>query len=208
VENDANAAAYGEYRMGAGRGTNHFVCLTLGTGVGGGIIIDGRLHRGFHGLAGEIGHTIVMIDGPPCSCGNRGCLEALVGAERIVERTRLELESGAESLLHSIEPLTVKEIARAASQGDRISVQALRTTGRYLGMGLCNIIHMLDPEVIAIGGGVAGAGDLILQPAREAVEQCVMHGVLADVRVVQAELGNNASLIGVSLLAAAESGEV
>jgi glucokinase len=206
VENDASAAAYGEYRAGAGRGTKDFACITLGTGVGGGLVIDGRLHGGFRGLAGEIGHTIVMIDGPQCSCGNRGCLEALVGAGYIVERARRELESDAGSLLHGIEPLAVKDISQAASKGDRLAVGVLRRTGFYLGVGLCNLIHVLGPEVIAIGGGVAGAGDLILRPARETIREYAMHEVLTDIGVVAAELGNNAALIGVSLLAALEGG--
>jgi glucokinase len=206
VENDASSAAFGEYRMGAGRGTKDFACLTLGTGVGGGLVIGGFLHRGFHGLAGEIGHTIVMIDGPQCSCGNRGCLEALVGAEYIVERARAALGSEPESELHQLSRITVKDISIAASKGDRLALNVLKETGRYLGIGLCNLIHVIDPEVIAIGGGVAGAGELILEPARAAIHDCVMHEVLAGVRIVQAELGNRAAMIGVSILAGIESG--
>ncbi len=206
VENDANAAAFGEYRMGAGRGTKYFACLTLGTGVGGGLVIGGFLHRGFHGLAGEIGHTIVMVDGPRCSCGNHGCLEAFVGAGYIVERAKAALESEPASALGGLEHITVKDISVAAAGGDRLSLAVLKETGRYLGIGLCNLIHLVDPEVIAIGGGVAGAGELILEPARETIRDCVMHEVLAGVRVVQAELGNRAAMIGVSILAGIESG--
>jgi len=206
VENDANSAAFGEYRMGAGRGTKDFACLTLGTGVGGGLVIGGVLHRGYHGLAGEIGHTIVMVDGPKCGCGNRGCLEALVGAGYIVERARAALASEAGSALGGLEDFTVKDISVAAAKGDRISLAVLKETGMYLGIGLCNLIHVIDPEVIAIGGGVAGAGELILEPAREAIRGCVMHEVLAGARIVQAELGNRAALIGVSILAGMESG--
>jgi glucokinase len=208
VENDANAAAFGEYRMGAGRGTKDFACLTLGTGVGGGFVTGGGLHRGFHGLAGEIGHTIIMEGGPLCSCGNHGCLEALVGAGSIVERARTAMESEPESELHQLPHITVKDISIAASKGDSLSLNVLRETGRYLGIGLCNLIHIMDPEVIAIGGGVAGAGELILGPARDAIRDCVMHEVLAGVRIVQAELGNRAALIGVSILAVIESGVI
>jgi glucokinase len=208
VENDANAAAFGEYRMGAGRGTKDFACLTLGTGVGGGFVTGGGLHRGFHGLAGEIGHTIIMEGGPQCSCGNRGCLEAFVGAGYIVERARAALESEEESELHRLTQITVKDISIAASKGDKLSLNVLKETGRYLGIGLCNLIHVMDPEVIAIGGGVAGAGELILGPARAAIRDCVMHEVLAGVRIVQAELGNSAAMIGVSILAGIESGAI
>lgn len=208
VENDASAAAFGEYRMGAGRGTKDFACLTLGTGVGGGFVTGGVLHRGFHGLAGEIGHTIIMIDGPECSCGNRGCLEAFVGAGYIVERARAALESEPESELHRLAQITVKDISIAASKGDRFALNVLKETGYYLGIGLCNLIHIMDPEVIAIGGGVAGAGELILEPARAAIRDCVMHEMLAGARIVQAELGNRAAMIGVSILAGIESGAV
>ena len=208
VENDASAAAFGEYRMGAGRGTKDFACLTLGTGVGGGLIVGGGLHRGFHGLAGEIGHTIIMEGGPRCGCGNRGCLEALVGAASIVGRARAALAEEPESVLQELGEITVRDISIAASKGDGLAIEVLKETGRYLGIGLCNLIHVMDPEVIAIGGGVAGAGELILGPAREAIRDCVMHEVLAGVRIVQAELGNRAAMIGVSILAAIESGTI
>ena len=206
VENDASAAAFGEYRMGAGRGTKDFACLTLGTGVGGGIVSGGFLHRGCHGFAGEIGHTIIMEGGPRCSCGSRGCLEAFVGAGYIVERTRAALGSEQKSSLHQLEEITVKDISLAAAKGDRLSIEMLRETGRYLGIGLCNLTHIIDPEIIAIGGGVAGAGELLLEPARASIRSCVMHERLAGVKVVQAELGNRAAMIGVSILAGIESG--
>lgn len=206
VENDASAAAFGEYRMGAGRGTKDFACLTLGTGVGGGIVSGGFLHRGFHGFAGEIGHTIIMDGGPECSCGSRGCLEAFVGAGYIVERARAALESEPESWLHDLAEITVKDISITAAKGDRLALEVLKETGRYLGIGLCNLIHVMDPEVIAIGGGVAGAGELILEPARAAIRGCVMHELQASARIVQAELGNRAAMIGVSILAGIENG--
>lgn len=206
VENDASAAAFGEYRMGAGRGTKEFACLTLGTGVGGGFVAGGFLHRGFHGLAGEIGHTIIMEGGPECSCGNRGCLEAFIGAGYIVDRARAALESEPENGLHQLSQITVKDISIAASKGNRLALNVLKETGKYLGIGLCNLIHIMDPEVVAIGGGVAGAGELILEPARAAIRDCVMHEVLAGVRIVQAELGNRAAMIGVSILAGIERG--
>jgi glucokinase len=192
--------------MGAGRGTKDFACLTLGTGVGGGIISGGFLQRGFHGFAGEIGHTIIMDGGPECGCGSRGCLEAFVGAGRIVERARAALESEPESALHGLQELTVKDISITATRGDRLALEVLRETGRYLGIGLCNLIHVMDPEIIAIGGGVAGAGELILEPAREAIRDHVMHELQAGTEIVLAELGNRAAMIGVSILAGIENG--
>jgi glucokinase len=205
VENDATAAAYGEFRMGSGRETGDFVCLTLGTGVGGGVVMGERLQRGWQGFAGEIGHTIIEIDGPLCSCGSRGCLEALVGAGAIVERAEKWLETDSGSALRDAVPLTVKAISAAASRGDELAAQVLRETGRYLGVGLSNIIHMLNPEVIAIGGGVAGAGEFLLEPARRTVARHVMHERLVGIRIVRAELGNEAALLGVALVAADES---
>jgi len=206
VENDANAAAYGEWMLGAGRGMRTFVCLTLGTGVGGGIVANGELYRGSSGFAGEIGHTVICADGPPCGCGNRGCLEALIGAKAIVARARAMLDASGETRSGWDDSLDVKEIAHAAARGDAIARRALAETGRFLGIGLTNVVHILAPEAIAIGGGVAGAGDLILEPARETVRRCVMDEAMASVRIVPAELGNSASFLGVSLLALSRLG--
>jgi glucokinase len=206
VENDANAAAYGEWARGAGRGTTNFVCLTLGTGVGGGIVVAGGLYRGSTGFAGEIGHTVILADGPACTCGNRGCLEALVGAKAIVSRARETLRGSGGTREGWGGTLTVETLSRAASSGDAVAIAALAETGRYLGIALVNVVHVLAPEAIAIGGGVAGAGDLILEPARSTVRSCLMDEAMASVRIVPAALGNRASFVGVSLLALARSG--
>jgi glucokinase len=203
VENDANAAAYGEWVRGAGRGLRNFVCLTLGTGVGGGIVCDGALYRGSTGFAGEIGHTVIAADGPRCACGNHGCLEALISAGAIVARAREMLRSSGEGRPRWEEPLSPGLLSKAAASGDAIAVRVFAETGRYLGIGLTNIVHMLAPEAIAIGGGVAGAGDLILEPARATLRRCVMDPAMASVSIVPAELGNKASFLGVALLAAA-----
>ena len=201
VENDANAAAYGEWAMGAGRGLRNFVCLTLGTGVGGGVVINGALYRGSTGFAGEIGHTVISAEGPPCACGNRGCLEALIGAKAIVERALGMLRSSGESSSAWGDSPTVETLSRAAAAGDAVAAAAFEETGRWLGIALANVVHILAPEAIAIGGGVAGAGDLILEPARATMRDCVMDTTMASTRIVPAELGNRASVIGVSLLA-------
>ncbi len=201
IENDANAAAYGEWARGAGRGLGNFVCLTLGTGVGGGIVVDGALYRGSSGFAGEIGHAVILADGPPCACGNRGCLEALIGAKAIVERGVRMLGAAGRRGTPWGDPPTVEAISRAAASGDEVAAAALAETGRYLGIALANVIHILAPEAIAIGGGVADAGDSILEPARATARGCAMDEAMAAVRIVPAELGNRAAFIGVSLLA-------
>lgn len=201
VENDANAAAYGEWRAGAGRGLSDFVCLTLGTGVGGGIIAGGALYRGATGFAGEIGHTVILADGPRCSCGQRGCLEALIGAGAILRRAREAVAAAGEARPAWDDALTVELLARAANGGDDIARAAFAETGRWLGIGLTNVVHALAPEAIAIGGGVAGAGDLLFVPARETLRAGLMDEAMARTAVVPARLGNRAAVLGAAMLA-------
>ncbi|HMA75737.1 MAG TPA: ROK family protein, partial [Candidatus Krumholzibacteriaceae bacterium] len=157
VDNDVNCAAYGEFLFGAGRGANNFICITLGTGVGGGIVINGRLYRGETGQAGEIGHMIIKFDGRLCRCQNRGCLEAYIGSAAIVERTKEMLKQESSNPLLDIERLTVKDITEAAREGNKLAVKSLEKTGIYFGIGLSNIVHIINPEVIAVGGGVSAA---------------------------------------------------
>jgi len=201
IDNDVNCAAYGEFCLGAGRGIKHFMCVTLGTGVGGGLIINGRLHRGFSGQAGEIGHTLIKAEGRLCGCGNRGCLEAYIGSSAIVKRTKKMLEQESGNSLAGVEKLSVKDIAKAAEDGNSIAIKALERTGWYFGIGLVNAVYMINPEVIAVGGGVSGAGDLILKPARESFAEHVMNDIFLDVRIVNAQLGNKASFLGAAMLA-------
>ncbi len=201
VDNDVNCAAWGEFILGAGRGTRHFVCLTLGTGIGGGVIADGRLYRGWQGMAGEVGHQVIDPSGPECVCGSRGCLEAMANASSIVWRARVAIRAGAGSVLEDSEDLTAENVTAAAAEGDMVAIAALADAGRALGTGLANIVHLFNPEVIAVGGGVARAGELILGPARESMNGQLMDDILASVRVVPAELGNMASLVGASMMA-------
>jgi glucokinase len=205
VENDANAAAYGEWRAGAGRGLSSFVCLTLGTGVGGGIVLGGSLYRGATGFAGEIGPAVICADGPPCACGNRGCLEALIGARAIVRRARELYGASGGARAEPAAGRSPEELARAAARGDEVAARVFAETGRYLGIALANIVHILAPEAIAVGGGVAGAGEILFGPARETLRRSVMDDRMAEVRVVPAELGNRAAVLGSALLAHAEA---
>ena len=200
VENDANCAAWAEYKMGTGADSRYFVCITLGTGVGGGIVIDGRLYKGWRGFAAEIGHQVIMAGGPECSCGNRGCLEALIGAEAIVDRY-LKMDNRSDSLILGADRISVKDISEAAAAGKQEAAKALEETGKILGIGLANIAHILNPELIAVGGGVAGAGELILEPARISMKEHLIGDILSPVRVVAAKLGNKASFLGAALLA-------
>ncbi|OQX84946.1 MAG: hypothetical protein B6D63_03460 [Candidatus Latescibacteria bacterium 4484_7] len=201
VANDANCAAYGEYHMGSGKGTRVFVCVTLGTGVGGGIVIDGKLFTGSAGFAGEIGHMVIDPAGPVCTCGKRGCLEAFIGADAIVREAKRRMTAKSGGAVSSTEDLTVRDIAVAASRGDEVAVEVLADTGALLGAGLADIAHIINPDRIAIGGGVSGAGELILAPARKRFAELLMHEALGKVEIVQAELGNTASSIGAALLA-------
>ena len=203
IENDVNAAAYGEYVAGAARGATNAVVLTLGTGIGGGLILDGKLFRG-GGFAGEVGHTTIERDGDACRCGNAGCLEQLANAGAVVRSVRRLVDEGRESVLvttGAATALTAEKVGEAAAAGDAVATEALEETGRALGAGLANLVLTLDPDVIVIGGGVAAAGEPLLAPARdEMVRRCYCSGA-SRTRVVPAELGDTAGVVGAALLA-------
>ncbi len=208
VENDANAAALGEWRYGAGKGTDHFLYVTVSTGIGGGIVIGGKIYRGADGLAGEIGHMVVDPNGPRCTCGRRGCLEALASGPAIAARARELLASyprPAEGrMLRELvgnDPgrITAREVAIAAARGDPLAAEILREAGEALGFGLAQAIALLNPERIALGGGVIKAGEPLLRPVREAAERYAFPGARVDIAV--AELGDDAPLWGAAALA-------
>ena len=209
LENDVNAVAYGEWRGGAGRGTQNMVAMTLGTGVGGGLILDGRLYRGAHGAAGEIGHMTLDMHGPDCTCPNRGCLERHLGAAWIVERAieRIGTDSRP-SALRGLPPekLDPRSLSVAADAGDAIASEVLHEVGQILGHGLVSIANIFDPECIVIGGGVASAGARLFKPAEEVLRQRAMSIPAQNVRLLAAELGDEAALIGASLLAIERQG--
>ncbi len=184
--NDARAFALAEATLGAGRHCSTVVCVTLGTGVGGGVVIDGRLHLGAWGVAGEIGHQTVLVDGPRCGCGNRGCVEALAKAEVLVE---LAGKANAE------------DVYRSALDGDRASLAAVETVASWLGVGLANVMTILGPDRIVVGGGIAAAGDLALEPIRRAVRSRVTLLPVDEIDIVPAELGTSAGAVGAALAA-------
>jgi glucokinase len=210
VDNDANVMAVGELIHGAGRGHQRFVCLTLGTGVGGAIVIDGKLYRGADGLAGEIGHMTVDLNGPECACGARGCLERYVGNRFIVANAlrKLEARSGAarESILLALadnqtEKITPKLMAEAATRGDDLSLEVWRETGQYLGVVLAVLVNLLNPECFIIGGGVAKAGSVLFDPIRETTARLAMNQLGKTTPIVEAGLKDDAGLIGAATFA-------
>lgn len=207
VDNDANVAMLAEHRAGAARGARHAVMLTLGTGIGGAIVADGRLVRGARGTAGELGHVVVDLDGPPCpgNCPNRGCLEALasgtalaVEGDRVVARDRDSALARAEAAGATITGALVTELAH---DGDPAAREAVAVVGRRLGAGLASIANALDPEVIVVGGGVIAAGELLLGPAREELAARALPPVAEAVRVEPARFGAESGVLGAALLA-------
>ncbi|MGD2175922.1 MAG: ROK family protein [Candidatus Brocadiaceae bacterium] len=197
LDNDANVAALAEQWIGAGEGASSVVLLTLGTGIGGGIVLDGRIWHGGKGVAGEIGHMCINPEGPRCGCGNCGCLEAYASATAMVRRLREAVAEGAETpLAEHLEELTARAIHEAAVGGDPIARRNIEMTGRYLGVGVSNIMHILNPEVVLFSGGVTAAGQMLLDPVLEEVEWRTMDDSRRDVRVAFAELPDTAGIIG------------
>jgi len=210
VENDANAAAWGEFRFGAGKDVEDLVLVTLGTGVGGGVISHGVLLRGARGTGGELGHITVQPAGPRCGCGNRGCLEALASGTAIARRAKKVAserpDSGLGRLAAKRAPLG-EDVLDLACRGDEASVKVLQETGTWLGIGLATFVNIFDPEVIAIGGGVSEAGDLVLEPARREL-RLRSHSPSRDlVEVKEATLGAKSGMLGAAALARGEDEE-
>ncbi|HET9945185.1 MAG TPA: ROK family glucokinase [Actinomycetes bacterium] len=209
VENDANAAAWGEARFGAGREEGFIVCVTLGTGVGGGVIVNRHLYRGGFGVAAEIGHIQMVEGGRPCGCGQRGCWEQYASGGALVReaRERAEEDRPAAELLLGLGDGTPQGIAgehvtEAAHQGDPVAIAAFNTLGHWVGQGLADLAAVLDPQVFILGGGVSEAGDVLLEPTRKAYEELLTgRGRRPLAEVVQAQLGNDAGVVGAADLA-------
>jgi glucokinase len=201
-ENDANAGAYAEFICGAGTGLQHLAYLTLGTGLGSGLVLNGRLYTGASGFGGEFGHSIVDPGGRPCSCGKEGCLETLVSATGIVKTATEKLKAGGNSILREIPPpLTSERIYEAAVRGDGIARAAFMETGRWFGIACANLINLLNLEMIIVGGGVMASGEILLDHAAEIARQCAFPQSFADCQIVQSKLWPDAGMIGAALLA-------
>ena len=201
LENDANAAAVGEMWLGAARECRDVVSVTLGTGVGGGVILDGKLWRGAHGSAGEIGHaTVDPFASLKCKCGNTGCLELYASATAIVRMTRENLSLFSETIL-SDDGLTAEKVYDAGREGDALAVAIFKRAGMYLGIGLANVINMIDPQIIVISGGVANGWDLFAPEMYRQVGERVFRVTAQQVKISQAECGDNAGLLGAARLA-------
>jgi glucokinase len=208
IENDANAAAIGELWRGAARGCRTIVCLTLGTGVGGGIILDGKLWRGATNAAAEIGHmSIEPFGGAPCGCGSRGCLEVYASATAIVRMAREAKPHYPASRLCTGDGLTAEVVYRSAKEGDDLAIEVFQRVGAYLGIGLANLINVLNPEMIVIGGGVANAWDLFDRDMRQQVNQRAFPLPGAEVKIVRAQCDDDAGLLGAARLGFREQSE-
>jgi glucokinase len=209
VDNDANAAAWAEWRFGAAQNESDLVCITLGTGIGGGLVFNGQVHRGRSGIGGEFGHMQVVKDGHECECGNRGCWEQYASANALVREARREVagETPESSPLLAMaggdpEAITGVMVTEAALAGDPVSIRVLAEMGDWLGVGIANLAAALDPGTFVIGGGVSGAGDLLLGPATEAYRRTLTgRGFRPEARIVRAHLGNEAGLVGAADLA-------
>ena len=204
IDNDVRCAALGELKFGAGRGCENFVCITVGTGIGSGLVINGKVVRGAANAAGEIGHIkLQMEDGPLCGCGDSGCLEAFASGPSIVAMAQEYLKGGKSAKFRELAgdgEITPYIVAKAAEASDPVAKRIFEKMGYYIGMGLTSVINLLNPEKIIIGGGVAECGDLLLDPIRRTINDRAMKVQREAVEIVPAELGNSAGVIGASML--------
>ncbi|MDO8687541.1 MAG: ROK family protein [Dehalococcoidales bacterium] len=204
--NDANAAALGEHRFGAGKGANNLIYVTVSTGIGGGIIIDGQLYSGSSGGAGEVGHMTIDINGPKCTCGNVGCLEVLSSGTAIAAETMRRISSGESSFLlkvvdSKIENITAEKVAMAAEQGDSLAVDVIATAAGYLGVGIVNLVNIFNPDLVIIGGGVSKIGDRLFNPVRQLVRARAFPLMALAAHILPARLGDDAGVIGAAVFA-------
>lgn len=204
LENDANAAAYGEFKIGAGRGSRDLFYITIGEGIGGAIIIDGKLWTGASGFAGEVGHITIDTEGSECVCGNTGCLETVASAPNIVRRANERLYRDSTSSLSRLamnKNFTADDMAHEAKEGDDFSLMMIERTGKYIGTGVASVINLLNIERIVLGGGVMQAGDLILNPIIQEAKRRAFQPCFEATQIVAASLGDDAATIGAAMLA-------
>ncbi|MGE5254973.1 MAG: ROK family protein [Planctomycetaceae bacterium] len=204
--NDANAAALGEYYFGAAKGISHFIYVTISTGIGGGIVADGRLLNGSRGLAGEIGHMTIADKGPLCHCGNRGCWEALASGTALAKEAQKRIETGAETAILGfakgrIDKVTAQTVQAAAEKGDPLANELILKTAYYFGVGLASLVNIFNPEMIVIGGGLSNMGDRLLKPAYQEAGERAFDRSFRMVRFVRAALGRNSGVLGAAAFA-------
>jgi glucokinase len=204
--NDANAAALGEHQFGAGKGVDSLILITVGTGIGGGIIINGRLYSGPSGSAGEVGHMTIDVNGPRCSCGNIGCWETLASGTAMAREAISRISRGERSILtemveDKIEKITAEKVETAAQAGDSLALEVISQAATYLGVGMVNLVNVFNPEMIIVGGGVAKMGELLLEPARQVVRERAFKLAAGAVRIVPAQLGEDAAVLGAAVFA-------
>ncbi len=204
LENDANAAAYGEYKVGAGRGSRDIFYMMIGAGIGGAIILDGKLWTGASGFAGEVGHITIDTEGLECVCGNTGCLETVASAPSIVRRARERLNRDSTSSLSKLglhKDFTADDVAHEANEGDDFALMMIERTGKYIGTGVASVINLLNIERIVLGGGVMDAGQLILKPIIQEAKRRAFQPCFEATQIVAGSLGRDAVTIGAAMLA-------
>ena len=199
ILNDVNAAALGEKFFGAGKYVNNMICLTLGTGIGGGVIIENKLCLGASQGAGEIGHTTIDPNGFICGCGNQGCFEAMAARTSIIKRAQQKVDEGRDTILAEVEEMSPLAVFEACEKGDKAALEVFEETGRYLGIGLANLISILNPEKIVIGGRIANAKKYLFPAAKEEIKKRVKMFPPETTEIVQAELGPDAGLAGAAV---------
>jgi len=204
--NDASAATLGEHRFGVGKGVNNLIYLTVSTGIGGGIIINGKLYSGPCGSAGEIGHMTIDVNGPRCSCGNIGCLEMLASGTAVAREAIRRIRQGERSSLTEIvegeiESITAEKVGVAAQGGDSLALEVILKAANYLGVGMVNLVNIFNPEMIIVGGGMAKMRNLLLDPARQIVRERAFQLPAQAVSIVPAQLGDDAGVLGAAVFA-------
>ena len=206
LENDANAAAYGEFLAGAGKGANNFVMITLGTGVGGGIIIDGKIHTGFNYAGGELGHTVIAMNGEMCTCGRQGCWEAYASATALIRQTKQAMIRYPDSIMWKlckgdINLVNGRTSFEAMSQGDYAAEQVVNNYVNYVAVGIANCVNIFQPEVVCVGGGISKEGENLIAPVRNIVSgENYARGMEVQTQIKAAELGNDAGIIGAAYI--------
>lgn len=204
LDNDANVATLGEYKFGAGKGTENMIYMTVSTGIGGGAILNGKIFRGSTGNALEIGHTTISQERTRCGCGNIGCAESLASGTAIGKRAKEAVNSNAETSLKNYDDVTSKEVFIEAANGDRVAKEILNTSLTYLGITVANIITTFDPEKVVIGGGVINGGDIVLETIKEEVAKRCMKVFVDSCSIEKAKLGGQAGVLGAAALAIME----